>query len=837
MVIAGQAAGAVTPISPSPPPTAVGPVAITNLRTGAASSAGAAIDDGHFAFPASETDQQKDLNGDGDQTDTVLEIWDPSTGRVTDTGLGTGIVYPMRGGRAAFAAYEPSQGNRDLNGDGDSEDVVAYIWDDATGQATNLGVVASGHMAPLAGGEVAISVSEAWSANQDFNGDGDTTDFVLFVWDPVKGLINLHTAADHIHALDGGGVTFFAGGHPRVWTPAAGLVDVGVASGTILTPLRGGGLAFLGLEAKQHRDLNGDGDQSDKVVEVWRPGSGITNLGLAGTSDTFAAYNALPDGGLALVVSEADQGGRDLNSDGDSADWVIHLWRPGTGAKNLGLAVHFPGNYMASFAGDGLAVMVREADQGGRDLNGDGDTSDRIVELWTPGGGVRNLGIATAGQFVPVAGGGVAFSALEADQGNTDLNGDGVSTDSVLFVARPDGSLRDTWVSASRFSAADGGRLVYMATEGARRDLNGDGDTVDQVLGVYDPSTDTTVNSGLAGQDQLVTDLGGGRFAFVAAERSQNPGGAPGTDLNGDGDTADGVMEVFTAFGPPPTAPADQNGAGSRPQAPEITGPTVPGTEGGRPPTPAAPAAGYWMVGSDGAVYAFGSARGFGNAPTSTAVDLEPTRSGRGYWIVDEAGRVFAFGEAGNHGSVDRSRLAAGEKATSLSATPSGSGYWVFTSRGRVLPFGDAPFLGDMSATRLAGPVLGSIPTPSGRGYYMVASDGGIFSFGDARFYGSMGGVRLNAPVQSLVPDPDGVGYWLVANDGGIFAFDAAFRGSMGGTHLNRPVVGMVASGNGYLMVAADGGIFDFSGSANGFHGSLGAHPPAKPVVSAAVAP
>jgi hypothetical protein len=692
-------------------------------------------------------------------------------------------------------------------------------------------------MTPLAGGEVAIPVSEAWSGNQDFNGDGDTTDFVLFVWDPMKGLINLHSAADHIHALDGGGVTFFAGGHPQVWTPAGGLVDLGLASGTILTPLRGGGVAFLGLEANQHRDLNGDGDQNDKVVEVWKPGSGITNLGLAGTSDTFAAYDALPDGGLAFVVPEADQGGRDLNGDGDSADWVIHLWRPGAAVRDLGLAVHFPGDYMASFDGDGLAVMVREADQGGRDLNGDGDTSDRVVELWTPSGGVRDVGVATAGGFVPIAGGGVAFRAMEADQGHTDLNGDGDTTGAVLFIVRPDGSLRDTGVAIGGFAAADGGRLVYLAGEGPGRDLNGDGDTVDQVVGVYDPSIDTTVNSGLAVQDQLITDLGGGRFAVVVTERSQNPGGAPGTDLNGDGDTADAVIELLTAFGLPPALPSDASGPSADPRAPEPpTGPTVPGGDG-RIPTPAGSDPGYWMVGSDGAVYAFGAAHGYGNAPTSTAVDLEPTPSGRGYWIVDDAGRVFPFGDAAGQGSVDAARLAPGEKATSLSATPSGGGYWVFTNRGRVMPFGDAPFLGDMGATRLTGPVLGSIPTPSGRGYYMVASDGGIFAFGDARFHGSMGGKALAAPVRGLVPDPDGAGYWLVASDGGIFAFDAPFRGSMGAAHLNRPVVGMVASGNGYLMVGADGGIFDFSSTPGGFQGSLGARPPAAPVVSVAVLP
>ena len=133
----------------------------------------------------------------------------------------------------------------------------------------------------------------------------------------------------------------------------------------------------------------------------------------------------------------------------------------------------------------------------------------------------------------------------------------------------------------------------------------------------------------------------------------------------------------------------------------------------------------------------------------------------------------------------------------------------------------------------LNGPVFDSIPTPSGKGYYMVASDGGIFAFGDAVFYGSMGGKPLNKPVQSLVPDPDCKGYWLVASDGGVFAFEALFRGSMGSTPLNKPVNGMVPFGDGYLMVANDGGIFNFSNLP--FFGSLGANPPAQPIVAVAV--
>jgi Mg-chelatase subunit ChlD len=241
---------------------------------------------------------------------------------------------------------------------------------------------------------------------------------------------------------------------------------------------------------------------------------------------------------------------------------------------------------------------------------------------------------------------------------------------------------------------------------------------------------------------------------------------------------------------------------------------------------------GYWMLGSDGAVYAFGGSAYLGRAILggAPAVDIEVTPTGNGYWILDSAGRVYRFGDAGAFAPVTTSGLAAGETFTSISATPTGNGYWLFTTGGRALPIGDAVFHGDMSGTPLNGPVFDSIPTPSGKGYYMVASDGGIFSFGDAVFYGSMGGKRLNAPVQSLVPDPDCKGYWLVASDGGVFAFESPFQGSMGDVKLNKPVNGMVPFGNGYLMVANDGGIFNFSNLP--FFGSLGSNPPQKAIVA-----
>ena len=290
--------------------------------------------------------------------------------------------------------------------------------------------------------------------------------------------------------------------------------------------------------------------------------------------------------------------------------------------------------------------------------------------------------------------------------------------------------------------------------------------------------------------------------------------------------------DQFTIADPNPGSPAPL-GLSS-----PTTAPTTP-PAAGAPMAAAGPArSGYWMLGSDGAVYPFGEAASFGSpvvASGRSAVDVESTPRGLGYWILDDSGAVSPFGDATGYGGVPAGVLGPGEVPTSLSATPTGQGYWVFTNRGRALTFGDARFLGDVSNVPLNGPVLDSVATPSGQGYYMVGSDGGIFAFGDAGFAGSMGGKHLNAPVQSLVPDADGSGYWLVASDGGIFAFDAPFKGSMGGKPLAKPVTGMVRYGDGYLMVGEDGGIFNFSSL--GFAGSLAATPPSRPIMAVAALP
>jgi len=223
-----------------------------------------------------------------------------------------------------------------------------------------------------------------------------------------------------------------------------------------------------------------------------------------------------------------------------------------------------------------------------------------------------------------------------------------------------------------------------------------------------------------------------------------------------------------------------------------------------------------------------------GQALAAPIVGMAGTASGRGYWLVASDGGIFAFGDAGFFGSTGGRRL--NSPIVGMAATPTGRGYWLVASDGGIFAFGDAPFLGSTGAMRLNRPVVGMAASPSGRGYWLVASDGGIFAFGDAPFLGSTGALRLNRPVVGMGAT-GGAGYWLVASDGGVFAFgDARFAGSTGSTPLVSPIVDLVPSAaGGYWLVAADGGVFAFGGAP--FWGSPAARRPTSPVVGAAAPP
>ncbi len=238
---------------------------------------------------------------------------------------------------------------------------------------------------------------------------------------------------------------------------------------------------------------------------------------------------------------------------------------------------------------------------------------------------------------------------------------------------------------------------------------------------------------------------------------------------------------------------------------------------------------GYWMVGSDGGVFAFGDASFVGSLPglgvhVNNIVGIVGTSTGHGYWMVGSDGGVFAFGDASFVGSLPGLGVHV-NNVVGIVGTSTGHGYWMVGSDGGVFAFGDASFVGSLPGLGVhVNNVVGIVGTSTGHGYWMVGSDGGVFAFGDASFVGSLPGLGVHVNnVVGIVGTSTGHGYWMVGSDGGVFAFgDASFVGSLPGlgVHVNN-VVGIVgtSTGHGYWMVGKDGGVFAFGDAS--FVGSL----------------
>jgi hypothetical protein len=224
--------------------------------------------------------------------------------------------------------------------------------------------------------------------------------------------------------------------------------------------------AFVVSEAASG-DLNGDGDAVDEVWHVYDARDAFaTNVGLAASAVCRTSFSSpdpvcdavapVVDGMLAvLVVSEQAQGAADLNGDGDTGDDVLYAYDGRTGgttivplalARALGRDVSsyiFP--VPPVIAGDSIAFLVGEAEHGSLDLNGDGDVLDDVLHILDADtGAMVNTGFAAAtvlGPFgsrnpiSPVASGQkVTIVVGEAEQGGSDLNGDGDADDQVSIV-------------------------------------------------------------------------------------------------------------------------------------------------------------------------------------------------------------------------------------------------------------------------------------------------------------------------------------------------------------------------------------------------------------------
>jgi hypothetical protein len=212
------------------------------------------------------------------------------------------------------------------------------------------------------------------------------------------------------------------------------------------------------------------------------------------------------------------------------------------------------------------------------------------------------------------------------------------------------------------------------------------------------------------------------------------------------------------------------------------------------PPSPPPPAHGYWLVGSDGGIFSFGSAQFHGSTGSLNlqrpVVGITPTADRGGYWLVASDGGLFSFGDAGFYGSIP-----------GLGLTPAGT----------------------TTATRLNAPIVGMVPSADGGGYFMVASDGGVFAFGDAKFEGSCPGIGgCSGAAVAVMPDASGDGYWLVTATGHVYSFgDASPDGAPGPQSVRVTSAVRTPDGQGYWILFANGTV-DSYGDAADFGGPVG---------------
>jgi hypothetical protein len=67
---------------------------------------------------------------------------------------------------------------------------------------------------------------------------------------------------------------------------------------------------------------------------------------------------------------------------------------------------------------------------------------------------------------------------------------------------------------------------------------------------------------------------------------------------------------------------------------------------------------------------------------------------GSGYWLVGQNGAVFAYGSAPYEGGANSLSGGPGTAIVGMAAAPGGSGYWLVGQNGAVFAYGSAPYEG-----------------------------------------------------------------------------------------------------------------------------------------------
>jgi Tol biopolymer transport system component len=286
---------------------------------------------------------------------------------------------------------DPTALGYDLSGDSALDAVVLRAFDLGTTPAQLVEIGPATEVA-IAAGVAAFLMPES-ATKVDRNGDGDLDDHWVHLFTRTGGVEDLDVEAVSI-ALSAEVLAAL------VPTPA------GASFVQVRDMLAPAGWTSVGPDARVF-DVAGSSvailaEATDDLYVYDAATATLTSVGQS--AEDFV----LGDEILAFHTSEASEGGADLNGDGDGDDDVLQVWDLTSGQlMNTGQAV-IPCRFEACdprvpyrVSGDTVTFLTLEADQGGLDLNGDGDATDIVLQSFharaaTAAGGASAFRLAAA---------------------------------------------------------------------------------------------------------------------------------------------------------------------------------------------------------------------------------------------------------------------------------------------------------------------------------------------------------------------------------------------------------------------------------------------------------
>ncbi|MEM8709564.1 MAG: hypothetical protein AAGG01_01315 [Planctomycetota bacterium] len=606
---------------------------VRNTRHAAASGGTPLLGDGPWlAYLLSEAGQGatgNDFNEDGDTLDSIAVRVNTNT-RVREV-LDVAAEKLLIARRTLFMVVDEAADDTDWNGDMDSVDRVLLYQTPTSSSPVFLDTLDDDDLevAVAVGGTVTYTVALAPTVDMETNlrqvtvpSTGAAPDSPVMVMAPndptMDGVSFTITGSDRDilfltsdETVDGD----LNGDSDATDTTIFGVLDAGASSPEAIcsclpispasqptaVPVTGGGewlIAFLVDEAAQGANLNDpalfsgawqpancsgvpDADTADHVLHWFQltdlaMGTATVNTGLVGAA-TGTAY-ALRSRYVGVVSPEASEGGCDLNGDSDASD-LIFRWVDASTPGSPPLPVTSPARLLAvnTTIPGGSGGVVRLADTwvlsvdeaaDGRDHDGEPGVDRNVIaahtasssgQAWNFMHGTtspRPVGASwmaedpeSAGQFFAAFS--EAFGTIGGGDG--DLNGDGDATDSVPTIGEVRSGNQLTFPGVATATSRTNPGITVEENIGFHRvseadqgstDLNGDGDATDVVIQRFSlvnafPRVLVATSSSVSG-DSVFTGVGNAEFAaFLTEEFLEN------ADFNGDGDTNDFVVRYL----------------------------------------------------------------------------------------------------------------------------------------------------------------------------------------------------------------------------------------------------------------------------------------------------